>query len=320
MVPLTCPRFVYCVRVYFNSIWPNSAKLGTQRSADSLPTSTRSVKSQRARTIYRRLKSVLYLQWRGILIVTIVLVDVIFFAVVFVYLDKLEASVLTDKQRVLPWALCLIESGGDRTACLKYSQAWLISEPTIGAMLIMISLIGIELFALLFRWSLLTGWRDRWSPGNQHDFVSFDARKDPALNPKTPTFELRKLDGRLKMDYADRKSIDSSDFTDPENTRLDSYANALSDAASEDPVPVYSPKRRPEDDTSPHTSHGRLREGASSPPTRNFSSPKMKMEDTMAWNPSSTFARSEARHVAAPSLAPVHYGYRDSTTLPGQAL
>ncbi|KAH0009778.1 hypothetical protein KCU78_g10579, partial [Aureobasidium melanogenum] len=328
--------FAYCLRVFFNSLWEDSARPMSQGSAKSLPMSVMSAKSQRARVIYRRLKSVLYLQWRGMLIVTIVLVDVIFFAVVFVYLDKIEVSMLHDYTRVLPWVICLIENGGNRDQCFKFSHKWLISEPTIGAMLIMISLLGIELFVLLFRWSLITAWKERWTAltkGKPQEFVSLDARK-AQFDPNTPTYELRKLGGRLQIDYSDRKSWD------PHTMRPTSPTNLLDDNATtpNSPAPIYSPLRRreqQEDDVSPITPLDSQTRRYTPPvvPARNFSSPRIRnaqSERTMAWDPATSFASSDpaiafarggARHMTTPSLPPpTEFEGRRPLSPPGQAL
>lgn len=293
-----------------------------------------SAKSQRARVIYRRLKSVLYLQWRGMLIVTIVLVDVIFFAVVFVSLDKIEVSMLHDYTRVLPWVICLIENGGNRDQCFKFSHKWLISEPTIGAMLIMISLLGIELFVLLFRWSLITGWKERWAAltkGKPQEFVSLDARK-AQFDANTPTYELRKLGGRLQIDCSDRKSWD------PHTMRPTSPNNLLDDNATtpNSPAPIYSPPRRreqQEDDVTPITPlDSQTRRYTPPTPARKFSSPRIRnvqSDRTMAWDPATSFASSDpaivfvkdgARHRTTPSLPPPTEFEGRPLSPPGQAL
>lgn len=298
-----------------------------------------SAKSQRARVIYRRLKSVLYLQWRGMLIVTIVLVDVIFFAVVFVYLDKLEESMLHDYTRVLPWVVCLIENQGDRNPCFQYSHKWLISEPTIGAMLLMISLLGIELFVLLFRWSLITGWKERWvtmmQRGGNQEFVSLDARKSP-FSPEPPIYELRKMGGRLQIQYSDRKSWD------PHTVRPTLPSSVLEDVTTtpNSPAPIYSPphpreEEESEEDISPMTPLDQQYR-RNTPPmlTRNFSNLRMSTRpmnhETMAgWDPSSSFASSDpqsaftsrgGRHMTTPSLPPPTEFETRPLSPPGQAL
>lgn len=297
--------------MFFKSLWEDSARPISRNSAASLPLSSTSIKSQTARVIYRRLKRVLYLQWRGILIVTIVLVDVIFFAVIFLYLDKLEASVLNNDTRIIPWVMCLVKSGGNRDACFALSRDWLVSEPTVGAMLIMISLLGIELFVLIFRWSLISGWKEKWTQNKGREFVSIDARKDPG-SPNPPTFELRKIDGRLQIDY-DRKNSGSSMGTDAESIQPHFYPNVRADSVPNSPAPAYSPRRHGEEDIFPSMS----RPTASL--VRNFSSPRIRPRDTIERSPSYTFASSGARHMTTPALPPINFRER-SISPPGQAL
>lgn len=170
-------RFGYCIHVFITNLWSDAPPTASSNS-NSLPTYSASVRTQTAKAIWRRLKSVLFLQWRGILIVTVCLVDVIFFAVVFVYLDDLESSLITSYERAEPWLLCLVESGGNKNACLALSEKWLIKESIVGAVLIMLSLIGLAVFCLLFRFSFLIGWRDflHSKLGKQDkEFVSLDA-------------------------------------------------------------------------------------------------------------------------------------------------
>ncbi|GAB7347449.1 hypothetical protein MBLNU459_g4365t1 [Dothideomycetes sp. NU459] len=179
-VVLQLSTFGYCIRVYLKSLWANDQDVSTHSSNpnnEHLPSYTTSIRTQTARAIYRRVKSVLALQWRGILIVTICLVDVIFFAVVFVYLDDVENSLLHDFARAESWVLCLVSTGGDKDQCLSLGQKWLVPESTVAAVLVMLSLISIELFLLTFRWSLMTAWWDFFTQKftKKHEFVSLDA-------------------------------------------------------------------------------------------------------------------------------------------------
>lgn len=120
---------------------------------------------------------------------TITLVDVIFFAVVFVYLDGLESSLISSYTRVEPWVLCLILSGGDKNRCLAESEQWLVNESVVGAVLIMLSLIGIEVFCLLFRRTFLTGWKEFFIAkfSKKEEFVSLNALSpQPQLSHSRP--------------------------------------------------------------------------------------------------------------------------------------
>ena len=102
----------------------------------TLPSYQGSVRTQTGKAIYRRLKKVLWLQWRGICIVSIIMVDVVFFSIVFVYMDGMQASIKTDLSRVEPWLACLANNPNDKNACLSLVNGWLINEQTIIAVLL----------------------------------------------------------------------------------------------------------------------------------------------------------------------------------------
>ena len=90
---------VYCANVYLKNMWsdsPTESSTNGSVSGHGLPSYQASVRTQTARAVYRRLKKVLWLQWRGICIVTIILVDVVFFTIVFVKLDSMQSSVLNN--------------------------------------------------------------------------------------------------------------------------------------------------------------------------------------------------------------------------------
>ncbi|RMZ66888.1 G- coupled receptor [Pyrenophora seminiperda CCB06] len=59
--------FVYCIKVYLQNMFSDEAT-ETQSSA-GLPSYTTSLRKRSARVVYRRVRKVLYLQWRGIMIV-----------------------------------------------------------------------------------------------------------------------------------------------------------------------------------------------------------------------------------------------------------
>jgi len=113
--------------------------------------------------------------------VTFTLMDVIYFSIVFVYLDDTTAATAKDTSGAEPWLACLVMSGGDKTKCFKYGQAWLVNEATISAVLLMLGLIGIVTLTLTFRSSFFPGWRDTMSSlfGRKQEFVSLDAMYPP---------------------------------------------------------------------------------------------------------------------------------------------
>lgn len=178
--------FGYCIRVYIKSLFHDSTTSSTSRNSTSnLPTySSRSgsVKTVTARQAYTRVKKVIALQWRGTVIVLIIVINVVFLAVVFVQTDNTVTAASQDLSRAEPWLLCLVLSRGNKNSCLdKVKQANLATnENTVMAVLILLSLNGIWTVLFLGRTSILFGWLDlirRPFTKERVDFVSVDARR-----------------------------------------------------------------------------------------------------------------------------------------------
>lgn len=91
------------------------------------------------RQAYRRVRRVIELQWRGIAIVILIITDVIFFSVIFVFMDNNEAAVASDLERAQPWLLCLVENKGDKNACLNLTSSLIVNEATVMAVLMLLS-------------------------------------------------------------------------------------------------------------------------------------------------------------------------------------
>ena len=81
----------------------------------------------------------MWLQWRGITIVVFILVDVIFFSVVFVYLNSMEQSASRNVAKVEPWLFCLIANPNSREKCFKLGQKQFVNMETVVAILMMLS-------------------------------------------------------------------------------------------------------------------------------------------------------------------------------------
>ncbi|KXT07624.1 hypothetical protein AC578_10148 [Pseudocercospora eumusae] len=173
--------FGYCIHVYLKNLWTDASDVSTNASSGGLPSYQGSVRTMTARAVYRRLKKVLWLQWRGICIVSIVLVDVIFFSIVFVSLDGMQVSITNDLEKVKPWLFCLAQHPNDKNKCLPLVQGWLVNEPTVVAVLLLLALMGLQVFLLLTRPSFFPAWwhyfRSKVSPKHQ-EFVSLDARHE----------------------------------------------------------------------------------------------------------------------------------------------
>ncbi|KAL1383599.1 hypothetical protein HDK64DRAFT_37633 [Phyllosticta capitalensis] len=191
--------FCYCINVYLKNIWSDD-ETETQDST-SLPSYNASLKSRKnsAKIVYRRVSKVLWLQWRGILIVLFVLVDVIFFSVVFVYLDQKETTAMNNMETALPLIRCLVEHPYPRSGkCSDAAQGLSVNQGTATATLVLLSVLGLQCFLLLGRWSMVTGWvdkiRSRFTP--KREFVSLDARgfsTDTRAFTSDRTFELVKV-------------------------------------------------------------------------------------------------------------------------------
>lgn len=110
----------------------------TQSSA-GLPSYTASVRNRSARAVYRRVRKVLWLQWRGITIVVFILVDVIFFSVVFIYLNSAQTSSMDDLSKALPFIVCLMKNPADPKECHDIGQNLFVNEGTVIAVLMMLS-------------------------------------------------------------------------------------------------------------------------------------------------------------------------------------
>lgn len=128
--------FGYCIKVYLASLADDSS---TTNSSGALPSYTSSVKTVSPKQAYRRVRRVVELQWRGIAIVLLIVTDVIFFAVVFVFLDNTEHVASKSATKALPWIECLIENDGDKTKCFDEASSLTVSESTVVAVLILLS-------------------------------------------------------------------------------------------------------------------------------------------------------------------------------------
>ncbi|KAI0136554.1 hypothetical protein BJ170DRAFT_17269 [Xylariales sp. AK1849] len=177
--------FGYCIKVYLASLSDSSAST----EGSGLPTYSSSIRTMTPRQAYRRVRRVIQLQWRGIVIVLIIICDVVFFALVFVFLDNTVESVKTDPSKGLPWVECLLGNNGNKNACLGEAGKLVVNLPTVIAVLILLAMNGIWLVFLLGRWSMVTGWID-WVASvsgtrTKKEFVSADARLDLKKDPRS---------------------------------------------------------------------------------------------------------------------------------------
>ncbi len=127
----------YCLKVYIQNAFSDDQT--ETMSSSGLPSYTNSIRTRSARVIYRRVQKVLWLQWRGIAVVVIVLVDVIFFSVIFVFLNSLSSHATQHFNELFPYLLCLVESPIDPSPCYHLTQPFTVSDSTIIAILMLLS-------------------------------------------------------------------------------------------------------------------------------------------------------------------------------------
>ena len=145
--------FGYCIKVYLKSLFNDGNNSTSQVSSrPGLPSYTShsgSVKTVTAAQAYRRVKKVIALQWRGTIIVLIIIVNVVFLAVVFVQMDNTVTAAMQDLGKAEPWLLCLVINQGNKSACLnEVKQVGLVAnEATVMAVLILLSVGLIYLYA-----------------------------------------------------------------------------------------------------------------------------------------------------------------------------
>ncbi|KAJ4372181.1 hypothetical protein N0V83_003954 [Neocucurbitaria cava] len=181
--------FAYCIKVYLQNMFSDE-KTETQSSA-GLPSYTTSVRARSARAVYRRVRKVLWLQWRGITVVVFILVDVIFFSVVFIWLNSLTTHAADNVEELMPFLICLIKNPTSPEPCLPLGQALAVDESTVIAILMMLSIAGIQVFILLVRWGMIKGWYDLFRGNKNREFVSLDAKH----HTETPrTYELKQFE------------------------------------------------------------------------------------------------------------------------------
>ena len=183
--------FGYCIRVYVRALINDSTvNSQSQVSSGGLPSyasRSGSIKTLTPSQAYRRIKKVIALQWRGTVIVLIIIVNVVFLAVVFVKTDNTVHAAMQDFSRAQPWLLCLVLNEGNKNACLsQVRQADLVTnEATVIAVLLVLSLNGFWTLLFLGRTSMLLGWLDifrRPFRAAQPEFVSVDARRFSAIS------------------------------------------------------------------------------------------------------------------------------------------
>ncbi|KAK4251247.1 hypothetical protein C7999DRAFT_37856 [Corynascus novoguineensis] len=266
--------FGYCIKVYLASLADNSAST----EGSGMPSYTNSIRTMTPKQAYRRVRRVIALQWRGIAIVLIIVADVIFFSIIFVFADNTVESAKNDPTLAMDWLACLFLSKGDKSMCLDEASSLTVSMPTIGAVLFLLGMNGIWLLLLLGRWSMFTGWRDMLTSvpsRNQREFVSVDARLDD-LKKDTRSYEMLSRDTGKTMDDSVTPSVVTP--ISPTHARSTTGSPINHDYVQ---MPNTDGRRTPDYFGNTARYHA---------PARSFSSPRAP-QTTVTWDARETYAR-----------------------------
>ncbi|ROW11440.1 hypothetical protein VMCG_01183 [Cytospora schulzeri] len=288
--------FGYCIKVYLASLADNNA---TTENSAGLPSYTNSIRTMTPRQAYRRVRRVIQLQWRGIAIVLIIIADVVFFAIVFVFQDNTIETVKTNPENAMPWIQCLLERGGDKNQCLYLTNSLVVNMATIGAVLVLLAMNGLWLLVLLGRWSMVTGWVELFThrPSQKREFVSVDARLDDMkINTDPRSYEM------LSRDSGKTMMMDG--MVTPDTVREGPiYPPIRSYLASTASPPISSPAQSP-------THSGRRTPDYFGPtaryqaPLRSFSSPRPPTREgkgsQASWDVTATYASPGREYSQSP--------------------
>ncbi|EGX51971.1 hypothetical protein TWF173_010749 [Orbilia oligospora] len=177
--------FGYCINVYLRSLFEDAPS--TEGGSVSYSNSRISATYTQA---LRRVKRVIAMQWRGILVVIVVIVDVIVFATVFLQFEGTTEKTPANISRAGEWLECLILNGGDKNKCLSEGEKMVVPEATAAAVLFLLSCNGFWVAIFLGRWSMITGWWHLVRKEKPNDeFVSLSAARPSSFGPNPRTYE-----------------------------------------------------------------------------------------------------------------------------------
>lgn len=187
---LQATTLIYCINVYVRSLFDSGAgSTSTSGMHSGLPSYSGSVRTMTARQAYKRIRRVLQLQWRSVAVVLTIIVNVIYFCVVFLELNKATALTPANLKAAMPWLACLVLSQGNANECVSEAGGVSMNEAPILAVLFLLPLAGLWNFIFVVRTSMFTGWI-QFARGffvKRVEFVSADARERV---PDVRTYEM----------------------------------------------------------------------------------------------------------------------------------
>ncbi|TGZ81776.1 hypothetical protein EX30DRAFT_354765 [Ascodesmis nigricans] len=188
-IVLQAITFGYCVQVYLRSLFEE--KGASQVTGGSGLPYSNSIRTVTARQAFRRIQRVVALQWRGILIVIMILADNVYFATVFLAFDGTTKKTQQNIALGFKWANCMAVNGGDKYACLDIAKTIVIEERNALAVLFLLSFNGILALLLLGRPTIYRGWYElirNLFKRPKKEFVSYDARR--LSEPGSSSYEM----------------------------------------------------------------------------------------------------------------------------------
>jgi hypothetical protein len=291
---LQLATMAYCMHIYLRSLFDKSAS--TTDNSSGIPSYTSSVRTQTARQAYRRVKRVLQLQWRGVALVLIIIGNVIFFAVVFIDLDREVEPTPANMKKALPWLTCLMETGGNKNKCIHYASSLGPNEATLLAVVYLLSLVGFWNFILFARPSMFSGWLDLCRRGfnRRTDFVSADAdRYDSKGFEMLTTTSVKSPENPYQPAYNMRSPSPAQMMGHHQ-----SYGSAHGYGHGHNRSSVTSPAFDRREDGDEHDRNVHFgQEARYVRPSMSFSGPRPPSSSAGGrdWDPSTTFARGYAR-------------------------
>ena len=130
----------FCVGVYTRQLLKRSdASTPTTPSSTSEPSSHFGPSSKRL--AWRRVHTVLQMQWRSIALSVLIIVECLYFGLVYVAQTRAgkKAGKLQHVPQIQAWITCLVMSGGDKEKCLRLARPLGIEESTVVASLFIVS-------------------------------------------------------------------------------------------------------------------------------------------------------------------------------------
>ncbi|PSN67167.1 hypothetical protein BS50DRAFT_588169 [Corynespora cassiicola Philippines] len=176
----------YCVYVYMRTLSRE------QRNPVSVNSFQRNLANYNHET-WTNVKRLFLLQWRNILVSIFVIIGTISFLIVFWTQDSKLGRVFNDPENIKPvktWIICQTLSRGDKDECRKYVDGFTVNRASVVTSLILASLVGIEIFILLFRLSMLQAWCDL--------FKRLTSRAHNRRNDRTGSLQLTSLENPEK--------------------------------------------------------------------------------------------------------------------------